>query len=295
MAKIIGIDVAGYQSESLARYVNAGAKYVIVKATEGNWYFNPIAVEQIKSAHAHHIYVHAYHYAEFSNSVSKAKQEAKYFLARCKTLGISKKRWLWLDWESGSGNYVYGDKSANTRAILAFMETCSAAGYHVGLYAGASILRNNVDTSKVIHKFGNCLWVASYAVSGRIDNPNFNYFPSMDGVAIWQFTEDWRGLKVDGNVMLIDLHAEKKTSQQIKPKSAVKPIEKIPKTVFIPIIDNNPNYKVRLLSSAGHYQDQYILTNSNWKVWGVKIIKGMKCYKIGTEKQYVPAKFCKIK
>lgn len=284
-------DVAIYQGKSVARFANAGAKGVIVKGTEGTWYRNPIAVDQVKSAHHHHLYVHMYHFANFSNSVTRAKQEAKSALAEAKHLNISKKRYICLDWEASSNNSVINGWSSNTRAIMAFMSVIKEAGYKCLLYSGASLMRNNIQTSKVIEKFGDCLWVASYATSGRIDKPNFNYFPSMNGVALWQFTDNWHGLNVDGNISLIDLHAEKRAqSQAVKPK----PAAKIPKKVFVPVINNNPKYMVRLLDSAGHYQAQYIPTNSNWKVWETKTIKNMKCYRIGTDKQWVPAKFCKV-
>ena len=167
------------------------------------------------------------------------------------------------------------------------MTEIKKAGYKVGLYSGASVLRNNVDASTIVKKYGTCLWVASYATMGRIDTPNFGYFPSMDGVAMWQFTDNWHGLGVDGNITLIDLHAVNKS------KPAVKPAKKVPKIVYVPIINSNPNYHVRLLDSKGHYQ-KYIATNTRWQVWGVKMIKGMKCYRIGTDAQWVPAKFTKI-
>lgn len=289
------VDVAAYQNTSLAAYHNAGAKAVFVKLTEGTGYFNPKATAQIRSAHAHHMYVHAYHFATFGSSITRAREEAKWFIKRAKVLNISKKRYMALDWETGDGNVVSNGKAISTRAIVAFMNTVKKAGYKVMLYSGASLLRNNIDTGSVVSKFGTCLWVASYATMGRIDTPNWGYFPSMDGVAMWQFTDNWHGLNVDGNITLIDLHAEKKAQHQVvKPKPAEKPAAKIPKKVYVPVIENNPKYMVRLLDSAGHYQAQYIPTNSNWKVWETKTIKNMKCYRIGTDKQWVPAKFCKV-
>ena len=281
------VDVAAYQNTSLAAYHSAGAKAVFVKLTEGTGYFNPKATAQIRSAHAHHMYVHAYHFATFGSSVRRARDEAKWFIKRAKVLNISKKRYMALDWETGDGNVVSNGKTVSTRAIIAFMNTVKKAGYKVMLYSGASLLRNNIDTRSVVSKFGTCLWVASYATMGRIDTPNWGYFPSMDGVAMWQFTDNWHGLNVDGNITLIDLHAENKS------KPAVKPVKKVPKIVYVPIINNNPNYHVRLLDSKGHYQ-KYIATDTHWKVWGVKIIRGMKCYRIGTDAQWVPAKFTKI-
>ena len=285
------VDVAIYQGKSVARFANAGAKGVIVKGTEGTWYRNPIAVDQVKSAHHHHLYVHMYHFANFGNSVARAKQEAKFALAEAKHLNISKKRYICLDWEASSSNSVINGWSSNTRAILAFMNIIKEAGYKCLLYSGASLMRNNIQTSAVISKFGDCLWVASYATSGRIDKPNFNYFPSMNGVALWQFTDNWHGLNVDGNISLVDLHAEKKAQHQaVKPK----PAEKIPKIVYAPILYNNPNYMINLRDSNGHATDKYIQTNTKWRVIKVKMIKGKKYYCLGTDKQWVPSKFLQV-
>lgn len=285
------VDVAIYQGKSVTRFANAGAKGAIVKGTEGTWYRNPIAVDQVKSAHHNHLYVHMYHFANFGNSVARAKQEAKFALAQAKHLNVSKKRYICLDWEASSNNSVINGWASNTRAIMAFMSVIKDAGYNCLLYSGSSLMRNNINTSEVIKKFGDCLWVASYATSGRIDKPNFGYFPSMNGVALWQFTDNWHGLNVDGNISLVDLHAEKKAQHQaVKPKSA----EKIPKIVYAPILYNNPNYMINLRDSNGHATDKYIQTNTKWRVIKAKMIKGNKYYCLGTDKQWVPSKFLQV-
>ena len=286
------VDVAVYQSTSMSAYKRAGARQAIVKLTEGTGYFNPKASAQIKSVHANHMYLHGYHFAAFGNSVSRAKAEARFFINRAKKLNISKKRYLWLDWETGDGNVVVNSIYSNTRAIIAFMDVVKSAGYKVGLYSGAYTLRQHVDTAKIVKKFGTCLWVASYATMDRIDQPNFNDFPSMNGVAIWQFTDNWYGLNVDGNITLKELITD---TAKVPAKKVVAKSESKPKTpsVYVPILYGNPNYKVRLLDSNGHYQ-KYINTNTRWKVWAEKNIRGMKCYKIGTDTQWVPAKFTKI-
>lgn len=287
------VDVAVYQSTDMSAYKRAGAHQVIVKATEGLGYINPKASAQVKSAHDNHMYLHAYHFATFGNNVGRAKMEAKFFVSHAKKLNISKKRCLWLDWETGDGNVVINSAYSNTKAILAFMKVCHNAGYKVGLYSSASIFRQYVDTAKIIKKYGTCLWIASYATTGRIDKPDFNYFPSMNGVAIWQFTDNWCGLSVDGNITLKELitDAVKVPAKTVVAKPKSKP--KTPSICYVPVLYGNPNYKVRLLDSKGHYQ-KYISTNTRWKVWSVKIIKGMKCYRIGTNEQWVPAKFTEI-
>lgn len=203
-----GVDVASYQPSNVGGYHGKGASFCIVKLTQGTGYSNPKAAGQVQSARNNHMYVHAYHYAEFGSSVSKAKKEADYFISKAKqsNIAIAKSRYLWLDYENGNGNVATGSKEANTPAIIAFMKAIKAAGWHVGLYSGASLLRTNIDTAKVVKKFGTCLWVASYPVSGAVSSPDFGYFPAMDDVAIWQFTNNWKGLNVDGNVAVVDLH-----------------------------------------------------------------------------------------
>lgn len=287
------VDVAVYQSTNMSAYKRAGARQAIVKVTEGLGYINPKASAQVKSAHDNHMYLHAYHFATFGNNVGRAKMEAKFFVSHAKKLNISKKRYLWLDWETGDGNVVINSACSNTKAILAFMKVCHSAGYKVGLYSSASIFRQYVDTAKIIKKYGTCLWIASYATTGRIDKPDFNYFPSMNGVAIWQFTDNWCGLSVDGNITLKELITDtvKVPAKKLVTKPKSKP--QTPSICYVPVLYGNPNYKVRLLDSKGHYQ-KYISTNTRWQVWSVKIIKGMKCYRIGTNEQWVPAKFTEI-
>ena len=73
------------------------------------------------------------------------------------------------------------------------------------LYSSEWLLKNKVDTNKISEKYPNALWVAKYKTNGREDNPDYNYFPSMDNVAIWQYTQNWRGQNVDGNVNVVPL------------------------------------------------------------------------------------------
>lgn len=289
------VDVSAYQGTSMAQYHSRGATGIIVKGTEGQWYRNPLAVKQITSAHYHHMWVHMYHFANFGHSVHQAKLEARACLAEAKHLNISKKRYIFCDWEASAQNYIQGSRLANTKAILAFMKVCHDAGYHVGLYSGASALRNNVDASTIVKKYGACLWVASYATMGRIDQPNFGYFPSMNGVAIWQFTDNWCGLGMDGNISLIDLQKKTASHKASKAKTAEK-VQKNPKqvaVVYVPVINRNANWKVALRDSKGYLTGKYINTNTNWKVWDCKVLRGRKCYKIGNNQQWVPARYAK--
>lgn len=294
-SKTYGVDVASYQPTDLSVYHKAGASFAIVKLTEGTSYVNPKASKQVASSRANHLYTHAYHFARFGSSVSQAKKEATYFIKQAKKYDISKKRMLWLDWEAGSGNVVTGPKSANTKAILNFMEAVKAAGWRPGLYSGASLLRTAIDTGQVIKKFGACLWVASYPTMNAVSTADFNFFPSMQGVAIWQFTSNWRGLGVDGNVTVASIDAA--TSPAPKPKAKPKP--KATSNEFKHVVKvkdlgkDKASWKVRLLSKDGHYTDSYVPQGSSWKTARVMTIKGMECYLIGKD-LWIPAKYVTV-
>lgn len=217
--KSYGVDVASYQSTSVSY---TGAKFAIIKLTQGTDYLNPKADQQIKSAKAHGLLVGGYFYANHGNSVSKARSEAKYAVAKAKALGIPEGSYLADDFEQGSGNSVNGGVQANTDAILAAMQEIKSAGYQPLIYSGAFVLRNHMSITRIVKSFGTCLWVASYKVSGRQDYADFNYFPPMDGVAIWQFTDNYKGYNVDGNIAVVDLKASSISS---KSKPAKKTVE----------------------------------------------------------------------
>lgn len=276
----------------MAAYHKAGASFAIVKLTEGTDYVNPKASKQVASSRANHLYTHAYHFARFGSSVSQAKKEAAYFIKQAKKEDISQKRMLFLDWESGSGNVVTGPKAANTTAILAFMDAVKAAGWRPGLYSGASLMRSAIDTKQVVKKYGTCLWVASYPTMDAVSTANFNYFPSMDGVAIWQFTSNWHGLNVDGNVAVAEINATTAApAPKPKPKTTATDFKGVVKVKNLG--PGKASWKVRLLSKDGHYTDTYVPQGSSWKTFKAMTIKGKKCYLIGND-LWIPDEFVTI-
>ena len=193
-----GIDQASYQNSNISAY--PGAKFTIVKTTEGLDYQNPKAKAQIASAKQTGIPVGGYHYARFSADSNQAVKEANYAIKIAKNIGIPVGALFACDWEEGSGNYTKGGYEASADAILAFMDTVATEGYKPLLYSGKALLTSNVHTKKITDKYGDCLWVAYYKVEGRQDTADFNWFPTMDHVAIWQFTQNWKGMNVDGNI-----------------------------------------------------------------------------------------------
>lgn len=204
-AKELGIDVASYQSADLTAHAKAGSQFAIVKVSEGTNYRNPKGASQIKSAIANDMMPMGYHFATFSSNASLAKKEAKYAISSAQALGLPKGSYLACDYETGQGNVITNGKNVTAKAIIAFMDEIKSAGYQPLLYASSSVLQNNINTPSIVEKYPNSLWVAAYAISGRVDKPNFKYFPSMEGVAIWQYTDNWKGMSTDGNVTILPL------------------------------------------------------------------------------------------
>lgn len=203
-----GVDVSSFNNSNVNGYANLGAKFVFVKTSEGLDYRNPKAQTQASTAKANGMLTAAYHYARFSNNANVAVQEGNYAVSSAKQVGIEPGSYLACDYEQGSGNETGGDREENTTAILAFLNTIVSAGYRPLLYSGAELMKNKVNTAKILAKYPNCLWVAAYPYKGATNTADFNYFPSMEGVIIWQFTDNWYGQNVDGNINLLELETK---------------------------------------------------------------------------------------
>lgn len=204
----LGVDVSGYQGTNMTPYAQDGAKFAVVKLSEGTSYYNPNAAGQIKSAEQNGMMVMGYHFARFGSSTSEADQEAKHAIANAQLYGLPKGAYLACDYEQGCG--AGSNVTANTNAVVEFMRKVQQAGYIPLLYSGAYYMQSKLNLNTITSQFGNCLWVASYATTAPVTGPNFNYFPSINHVIIWQFSDNWHG--VDGDVCVMPLESSQTTS-----------------------------------------------------------------------------------
>ena len=125
--------------------------------------------------------VHTYLWDGVGGNMFNAKAMMAYYLPRVKT---PKGSIVALDYEDGASDSV----TANTNAILAQMKLIKDAGYTPMLYGYKAYLSAHVDVASIVRAHGNCLWLAEYPDYLVRTCPNYNYFPSMNGVAIFQFT-----------------------------------------------------------------------------------------------------------
>ena len=139
--------------------------------------------------------VHTYLWDGVGGNMTNAKAMMAYYLPRVKT---PKGSIVALDYEDGASNSV----TANTNVIKAQFKLIKAYGYTPVLYSGKAYLNAHVNTSTIVKAYGNCLWLAEYPDYLVRTSPDYNWFPSMDGVAIFQFTSMYKAGGLDGNVDL---------------------------------------------------------------------------------------------
>ena len=60
----------------------------------------------------------------------------------------------------------------------------------------------NVNYKQIIKEFPNSLWIAAYPNYEVTPVPNYSFFPSMDGISVFQFTSTYVAGGLDGNVDL---------------------------------------------------------------------------------------------
>ncbi|MCL8206413.1 LysM peptidoglycan-binding domain-containing protein [Ligilactobacillus agilis] len=223
-SQTLGLDVASYQDSTPSyfdQFKQRGAKFALVKlggrgGNEGNHYQNPKASAQLANAQAVGLSVGGYFWGQFGANVSEANLHAKLAISDAQRVGLRAGSVLALDYEAGATN----NKQANTEAIKAFMRTIKSHGYKVLLYSGAYYLRQYVDADAIGQEFGTVIWVASYKTTSLQTQPDFNYFPSMNHVAMWQYADNYFG--VDGNVDLVDYMSK---SKGVTATTPVKPTE----------------------------------------------------------------------
>lgn len=194
-----GTDLAKYQGYS-AQKGRASDKFAIsqIGGYTGGYYYNQATYKsQVSSGIAQGLRMHTYIWFEAGASAQRGRAIVQHFLLQMQT---PKGSIIALDVEGGlNGAY----KQANTNAIIAGMQAIKDAGYTPVLYTGKPYSQANFYPQQIVNRFGkDKLWIASYATMSASWKPNYNYFPSMNGIGMWQFTSTYAGKSLDGNVDL---------------------------------------------------------------------------------------------
>ncbi len=223
-----GVDWSRYQGNS-GKFGYSSDKFVFSQA--GGFYggtniHQTTYNSQVKSAQRAGKRVHTYLWDGVGGNMFNAKAMMAYYLPRVRT---PKGSIVALDYEDGASYSV----TANTNAIKVQMKLIKDAGYTPMLYSGKAYLNAHVNTSAIVHAYGNCLWLAEYPDYLVRTRPNYSCFPSMHGVAIFQFTSTYRAGGLDGNVDLTGItKSGYTTASKKRAKARVKKAHAAKKAAF---------------------------------------------------------------
>jgi LysM repeat protein len=192
-----GVDWSRYQgANGVFGYSHDKFAIIQIGGVNGGGIYKQSTYEtQVASAIAQGKRAHTYIWYQVGSNASLGEQVLNTFLPQVQT---PKGSIVALDYESGASP----DKQANTNAILHGMRMIKAAGYTPMYYSYKPFTLANVYTDQIIREFPNSLWMAAYPSYNVTPTPNYDVFPSMDGVAIYQFTSTYIAGGLDGNVDL---------------------------------------------------------------------------------------------
>lgn len=192
----------------------------------GGIYTQSTYQSQVATGIAQGLRMHTYIWYQIGSDKQAAKQCMDFFLPRIQT---PKNSIVALDYEDGASC----NRSANTDAIIYGMRRIKQSGYTPIYYSYKPYTLSHVDYKRILAEFPNSLWIAAYKDYAVTTSPDYSYFPSLDGIAEWQFTSMYKAGGLDGNVDLLGI-----TQNGYRNGIAAKPISK-PQAVKQGIVADN--------------------------------------------------------
>lgn len=272
MSRSYVVDVSSYQNDTVTYFNNlkkAGAKSAIVKLTQGTNYVSNKASAQVSNAYKVFGSVSAYHYY-MGNPVA----EAKFFLSKVRAFGLDKTTWLAIDVEDPSLPMY------NTAGINSFLTVLKNAGYsNLMVYGSASWFEAGRIKQGSLLK-GSKIWCAAYN----------NVAPGINGVDVWQYTDNFKGLHVDGSIDFNSILSSKTVKKVIK-----KPTYYNQNGLYEVISDMIHAYKtLPLKQDASKHNQRYVRRTKGSRFYGVAVKNG-NIYSLKTKEGYYTANKLDVK
>ncbi|MDR1521562.1 MAG: hypothetical protein LBS28_01725 [Streptococcaceae bacterium] len=188
------VDVASYQSwmsqEDFYVLRRFGVRGVVVKLTEGTYYRNPYARQQIDYARRAGLQISVYHFSKF-NSDESARSEANFFVNFAKELALDGNTVMVNDAEDSS---MFGGVVDATFTSKVFEQQLKDSGYSRCVHYTCASKTWNGDLRPADLGFNN-MWIAQYP-----DNPLASNLLHID-MAAWQWGQvRFAGLSLDKGI-----------------------------------------------------------------------------------------------
>lgn len=238
---------------------NYGVKSVITKISEGTYYHDYTAKNNIATAQTAGLYINGYHFARYS-SVQGAIAEANYAATLAKADGLPIGAVLVTDVEAEQQNGL--SRAQNNANNKAFMDQVAKYGYRSDIYTMSSWLGNKMD----INSGG---WIASYPynASGK------NWYSNTHA---WQWGSTYRFNGSYGNFDVSQGYDDFYTANQ---PAKTDPRQTISNVVSVKGNDYKAytTYKGDGTSNVG----TNVVSASNWLSGGIKVINLKPYFLIG--------------
>lgn len=235
-ARYYGVDGSRYQGNTLKKVTPEDSFAISQIGGYYNGTFIPQTTyqSQVASGIAMGLRMHTYIYMETGSNQAQTKQMLDYYLSKVQT---PKQSIVALDYESGAS----ADREANTDNVLYGLRRVKEAGYTPVLYSYKPYILSHLNRQRITAEFPNCLWVAAYRDYSVMTRPDYNYFPSMDGINMWQFTSTAIAGGYDYNVDLLGITLNGYKNGNVEhPRSETKAIEQGQKA------DNTPKSAIQV-------------------------------------------------
>ncbi|AVH85737.1 lysin [Lactobacillus phage Silenus] len=240
-----GVDWAKYQGTN-GVFGYSKDKFVISQlggTVNGSIYEQYTYPTQVASAIAAEKRAHTYLWGQFGSSKAQAKAMLDYMLPKVQT---PKGSIVALDYEDGAS----GDKQANTDAILYALQRIKNAGYTPMLYGYLNYFNAHVYLGQISKTYK--LWLGEYPDYNVTPKPNYNYFPSWENVALFQFTSTYIAGGLDGNIDLTGITDNGYTKNN-KPVTDTPAVDTGKDADETPKADIKKGDKVKVKFSAKHW------------------------------------------
>ncbi|AUV59728.1 endolysin [Lactobacillus phage Bassarid] len=240
-----GVDWAKYQGTN-GVFGYSSDKFVISQlggTVNGSIYEQYTYPTQVASAIAAGKRAHTYLWGQFGSSKTQAKAMLDYMLPKVQT---PKGSIVALDYEDGAS----GDKQANTDTIKYALKRIKDFGYTPMLYGYLKYFNAHVYLSQISGTYK--LWLGEYPDYNVTPKPNYNYFPSWENVALFQFTSTYIAGGLDGNIDLTGITDNGYTKNN-KPVTNTPAVDTGKEAEDTPKADIKKGDKVKVKFSAKHW------------------------------------------
>lgn len=240
---------------------NYGVKSIVTKISEGSYYSDYTAANNIATAQSAGLYINGYHFARYTN-VSEAISEADYAGQLAKSDGLPIGAVLATDVEAQEQNNL--SQAQNDTNNQAFMNEIQKYGYRSDIYTMSSWIGNKLS----INQNG---WIASYPYNAA----GKNWY---SGNSAWQWGSTYNFQGSYGNFdvsMLYDNYYTGGQSPLIDPKSTINNVVSVKGNTYKAYATFNSIGKANSGTN--------VVSGTDWKSNSIIVINDKPYYQIGDE------------